>query len=142
VDGNCHLLLPEQYLAIASNPLVLGADDARALANSVLVWDALSAACLAPAGQVDGQDLFPRLCAKAAILGWHLLDLGLPPERWKARAAWLALLEFFGENGGDPWSGDPLAAQTAALYLDTAMDRGLTLEAFTSWLCSEVDAGQ
>ncbi len=142
MEGGCLLLLPERYLAITSDPQVLGADEARALASSVLVWDALSAACLSPAGQVDGQELFPRLCEKAAILGWHLLDLGLPPERWKARAAWLALLEFISQNGGGPWYGEGLAAQTAALYMDMAMDRGLTLAMFTSWLCSEVEAGQ
>jgi hypothetical protein len=140
MDGDYLLLLPEQYLSMVSDPQVAGPEEGRALAHSVLVWDALSAACLSPANRVDGREMFPKLCQKAAILAWRLLDLGLPAERWKAHAAWLALLEFVEQNGGDPWSDrDDLAAQAAASYMDLAMDRRVSFEDFTIWLCSQME---
>jgi hypothetical protein len=131
-------LAPEAYFAILADNEVCGAGAAADLSHWVTVWDAVTSACFSPANRIDEQDIFPSLCEKAAVLGWRLLDLGLPSAEWKVRAARLSMLEFVQRNGGEWIDVDNTAALQTAVILSDAMVRRVSLAEFTYWVCAQI----
>jgi hypothetical protein len=133
-------LTPERYFAIVSAPEILGPDDARRIAHFVTGWDAVTSACFTPADRVGDGDMFPSLCEKCAVLGWRLTGLGLPEAPWMARAALLSMLDFVQGNDGLWVDLDDTAALQTSVMLRDVMERRLSLNDFTQWVCAQIIA--
>lgn len=116
----------DEWVHLAAEILEIDPATIRRIANLALADSALHA----PAAGFAGDDAYPDLIDKAAVLGWHLTNNHPLPDGNK-RSAFISMIVFLVRNGA-PWT--PPTVDDAVATMITVADQTLGVAALARWL--------
>lgn len=121
-----------EYFWLAEQVTHVAAEDLLTSSRPDLADSALHA----PRASFGGEEFYPDVAGKAAVLCWHLVRNHPLPEGNK-RAAWMALVVFIDLNGGR-WAPNPPSVDEAERTMLSVAAGDISEEALAEWLRQRV----
>lgn len=125
-DGTPIYLSIDEWVHLAAEILEIDPATIGRIANLALADSALHA----PAAGFAGDDAYPDLIDKAAVLGWHLTNNHPLPDGNK-RTAFISMIVFLVRNG-QPWT--PPTVDDAVATMIAVADKTLDVAGLADWL--------
>lgn len=119
-----------EFFAMAAT--ILGAEPGYLISEYSIIR--VEAALWAPVTAFDGQELYKKVCEKAGILAFRILD-NRPLPNNNVRMAWVCLDRFVHDNHGLMRTPSPaeIDEKSAGVIARTVSERE-----FLSWICTNV----